>query len=404
MRSGWATPATVSDAVRRKWASGTLLASLHAASDGPGALFPLRVRLPGPDRDELSNDFKAAAAWARKLQDAANANGWTLSTRRTNVPGLGMQPVPTAAIVPTGDVALALLTSAERKQAQAFASAMTATERHPAIADAARAVALQRPLDVVAAGDDWRLLLSATQWVATHPNPGIYVREIPVAGMHTKVVETNRNLFGRLLEATTDPASVRAGAKIMEERYGFRVPPRRVRIRGPRHVLGMQSRVGDADVTWPLPELGAFFPSTEVTEVVVVENQTSFLVVPGAPNRLIIWGAGYGAEELVASLPWLPRVRLRYWGDIDTHGFAILDAVRRAAGHAESVLMDVETLTAHRDFCVMEGSQSTRELHELTVDERRVLDGLRIGAWGPRLRLEQEFIRFDRVRAAFQHP
>ncbi|KRA30031.1 MULTISPECIES: Wadjet anti-phage system protein JetD domain-containing protein [unclassified Nocardioides] len=404
MRSDWATPATVTDAVRRKWDSGQLLAALHAAPHDQTRLFPLRVRLPRPDRDELSNDFKAATAWARRLQDAAIANGWTLDTRRTNVPGLGMQPVPYAAIVPSGEVALALLSSAERKQAQVFASAIAVTECHPVIADAARAVALQRPHDVVAAGDAWALLLSAALWVADNPRPGVYVREIPVAGMHTKVVETNRALFGRLLETTTNPASVPVGAKTMEEKYGFRVPQRRVRIRGPRHVLGMQAGPGDADVTWPIPDLGAFIPSSDVTEVVVVENQTSFLVVPDAPNRLVIWGAGYGADELVASLPWLAHVRLHYWGDIDTHGFAILDAVRCAVEHTESVLMDVETLTAHRDFYVTEARQSTRELNNLTPNERRVLDGLRIGAWGPRVRLEQEFIRFDRVRAAFQQP
>jgi hypothetical protein len=220
--------------------------------------------------------------------------------------------------------------------------------------------------------------------------------------MHTKVIEANRNLFGRLLAATTDPNLVLAGARTMEERFGFKVSRRRVRIRGPRDVLGLPPGLGDADVTWPLAELAAVTLPALVSELVVVENQTSFLVVPESSSRVVIWGAGYGADDLVGSLPWAAELRLRYWGDIDTHGFAILAAVRRSAPHTESILMDVETLTAHLDHCVSEGRQSTRDLPELTSDEYRVFDGLRSGAWGPRLRLEQELIRFDRVQAAFR--
>lgn len=401
MKPEWATPETIAEAVRRKWASGKLLAALHSDATDQGTLFPLRVRLPGPDRTELSEDFATASAWAKTLQQAAKANGWELLTRPLRVPGLGVQHVPNAGVVHTGDVALALLTRAERADAQTFAAAIDETRENPTIANAARTVALQRPLDVVAAGDNWPLLLAAAEWVFQHPRPNVYIREIPVAGMHTKVVETNRNLFGHLLAATTDPELVPGDAKNMEEKFGFKVARRRVRIRGPREVLGLPGGLGDADVTWPLPEIAALMPPASITEVVVVENQTSFLVIPENSSRLVIWGAGYGADELVRSLPWVSSVRLRYWGDIDTHGYAILDAVRRSAAHAESVLMDVDTLTAHRAYCVTEAKQSTRELAELTPDERRVYEGLRAGVWGPRLRLEQELIRFDLVQAVF---
>ena len=63
-----------------------------------------------------------------------------------------------------------------------------------------------------------------------------------------------------------------------------------------------------------------------------------------ADGRLVVWGAGYGVDELLAALPWRAQVRIRYWGDIDTHGFAILSAVRAVAPHTDSVLMDESTL------------------------------------------------------------
>ncbi|QIK37670.1 hypothetical protein GWK36_06375 [Caldichromatium japonicum] len=36
---------------------------------------------------------------------------------------------------------------------------------------------------------------------------------------------------------------------------------------------------------------------------------------------------GYGWEAL-AQGPWLNACQLYYWGDLDTHGFAILDGLR----------------------------------------------------------------------------
>jgi len=41
-------------------------------------------------------------------------------------------------------------------------------------------------------------------------------------------------------------------------------------------------------------------------------------------------------------------VAVRYWGDVDTHGMAILAEVRRALPHVRSALMDLETLQDHR--------------------------------------------------------
>ena len=43
-----------------------------------------------------------------------------------------------------------------------------------------------------------------------------------------------------------------------------------------------------------------------------------------------------------------------YWGDLDSHGFAILDRLRLHAPHAVSVLMNVETLDAWGEFTVPE--------------------------------------------------
>ncbi len=42
----------------------------------------------------------------------------------------------------------------------------------------------------------------------------------------------------------------------------------------------------------------------------------------------------------LAQADWLARCQVSYWGDIDTHGFAILDQLRTYIPHAHSLLMD----------------------------------------------------------------
>ena len=64
-----------------------------------------------------------------------------------------------------------------------------------------------------------------------------------------------------------------------------------------------------------------------ITRVFITENEINFLAFPRVADSLVIFGAGYGFEMLDAAR-WLQERTLHYWGDIDTHGFAILDQLR----------------------------------------------------------------------------
>ena len=107
----------------------------------------------------------------------------------------------------------------------------------------------------------------------------------------------------------------------------------------------------------------------------------------------MIFGAGYGFETL-GRAHWLRKCRLHYWGDIDTHGFAILDALRARFGHAESFLMDRGTLMAFESLWGAEDRPIHRDLPRLTAEERALYDDLRDHRIGRNLRLEQERIGF----------
>lgn len=84
-----------------------------------------------------------------------------------------------------------------------------------------------------------------------------------------------------------------------------------------------------------------------------------------------------------------------YWGDLDTHGFRILDQLRAVHPQVVSVLMDESTLLAHRDPWVTEPVPSKVSLSRLTAEESGLYHRLRAGAFGSDVRLEQELIRWD---------
>ena len=94
------------------------------------------------------------------------------------------------------------------------------------------------------------------------------------------------------------------------------------------------------------------------------------------------------------------RCRLHYWGDIDTHGFAILDALRARFDHVESFLMDRATLMAFESLWGTEGRPIHRDLPRLTSEERALYDDLRDHRIGRSFRLEQERIGFVWVASA----
>ncbi len=395
-RAGWADAATVKAAVKIKWDRGDLLRDLHAA-EPDRATFPLRVRLTGPTRDEIPTRFAETAAWAQALADAATRDGWQLLTRPLRLSGLGTQQMPVAAIVATPKDGLRLLGRDAAAAADRFADAVEEANK---IDPAARALALARPHDVLGAARDWPLLLAVAEWIRQHPGPGIYPRQIPVTGMHTKLAERHAPLLTRLLEALLPEDAIMGDARTFASRFGFLDQGRRVRLRGAASVLGVPA--GDvADVEWDIAALAALDPhAAEVSELLVLENKTSFLTAPPAPGRLLVWGSGYGAAELLSAVPWHGEVEVRYWGDIDTHGFAILARVRQVAPHTLSILMDASTLLAHRPYWSTEHAPRKDQLTALTDAETNLYADLCADAYGTAVRLEQEYIRYDLVEAA----
>lgn len=187
-----------------------------------------------------------------------------------------------------------------------------------------------------------------------------------------------------------------SGAKNFEQRYGFKRKPAQVRLRFLDRKFSIQ---GLSDVAVTGEEFAQM--ALPIKRVFVTENEINFLSFPEVTDGLMLFGAGYGFEHL-AQAGWLRQKEIYYWGDIDTHGFAILDQLRSAFPAAHSLMMDRATLLEHRMFWGNEDRPASRQLERLNAGELALYDDLRFDRIAPSLRLEQERISFAWVNAELE--
>jgi len=401
----WTTPAELRAQLVKLWERGLLLAAL-AGGDNP---FPLRLTLRGPGSTELSERFDAVRGWIADLKagaGGATGHGYRLVLREVRHRVIGANAVPAEAWVDILDDALALI--GKRREADRFVKLVGETgARQPSLL----AWLERRPLRALELADAWPRLLDVVGWLQAHPRPGIYLRQVDLPGVHTKFVEAHRGVLCDLLDAALPVDAVDAalgGAAHFAQRYGFRDKPVRIRFRLLDPSRALLPTGTDQDLTVTADTFARLDPA--VSRVFMTENEVNFLAFPPLADSMVIFGAGYGFDML-ARAGWLQTRTLHYWGDIDTHGFAILDQLRALFAHVESFLMDRETLLRHQPQWGAEPQPAARELPRLNADERALYDELRTNRFAITLRLEQEKIGFgwmmqalDALRAGVAAP
>lgn len=386
----WTTPRDLEAQLLRRWQRGELLRPLVSGA----AVFPLRLSLKGPASGEVTDRFEAVRLWAAALVAMPRIRlGWREVRHRVQ----GVQRLPAEAWIDTLEDALALL---GRRRDGARWGQMIATTRTtlPALLPWLE----RRPLQALDLAEVWNHLVAIVGWLLAHPRPRIYLRQVDVPGVHSKFIEAHRGVLSELLDLALPGEAVRAdrgGVAQFATRYGFLNKPSRIRFR----VLDERIPVLPG-VTCPDIALDAeSFASLElpVERVFITENETNFLAFPETRGALVVFGAGYGWEAL-ARARWLSRCALHYWGDIDTHGFAILDRLRGHFNPMSSFLMDRETLDEHRELWGEEPDPVTHDPARLTAEEHALFDDLRYHRIRRNLRLEQERVGFRWVRAGLQ--
>jgi len=214
----------------------------------------------------------------------------------------------------------------------------------------------------------------------------------------TKFVERHQKLLDQLLTAVLPPDRIdRSWPRAdFTRRFGFLAKPvyTRFQLLG-GNVSGFPP--GVTEMTLRTDELAELAP--DVTTVFVVENEVTYLAFPQVANSIVVFGSGFALTAL-GDLPWLQDKEIVYWGDIDTHGFDILNRLRGRFASVRSMLMDADTLLAHAKQWVVEPAPTSRALPYLTADEASLYRDLVEGLHGPSIRLEQERVRFSLLHQA----
>jgi hypothetical protein len=383
----WTQPADLRRQVQKLWDRGTLLGVMLNGEP----LFPRRFTLKGPTSRELADRFPEVRQWISVLQ---NQRDYRIEWREIRHRIIGANNIPRAAWIDSPEQACKII--GKKQQARQFEILATLTHtREPVI----KAWLRKYPLKALALKDDWPLLLDVISWLTTHPHPGIYLRQVDIPGVHSKFIEKHRGTLRELLDIALAPEVIHndfSGITMFARRYGFKEKPLRVRLR----ILDPAIRLvpGDnQDITLTQDSFRLLNEDQriqgKIRRLFITENEINFLAFPSFDNSLVIFGAGYGFENL-ADVPWVPAMEVYYWGDIDTHGFAILDQFRACVPHAHSLLMDKDTLLAHQSMWTTETQPECRTLTRLTSAEQQLYETLHANRLGQNVRLEQERIGF----------
>ena len=386
----WTTPADLRAQVQKLWDRGLLLGAIMQPET---LVFPLRLRLSGPTSTELATRFAEVRRWVTDLRDGGARLRVVQREFRHRV--LGNNAVPDEVWVDTLDDALALI--GKQKDALIFAALVASTRDQQPLLVTWMA---RRPLLALELADAWPRLLSVVAWLLANPRPGVYLRQLDLPGVDSKFIEGWRAVLAELFDLALPSDAIDAsavGASQFCRRYGFRDKPVRIRCRLLDPALALLPAHADQDIAMTREAFAAL--DLPVDRVFITENEVNFLAFPPVPSSLVIFGSGYGFDML-ADVAWLHGKKICYWGDIDTHGFAILDQLRARLPHVESMLMDEATLMAHASQWGQEDKPSRRDLPRLTVAETAVYDTLRDNRLRVGVRLEQERIGFGWLQQA----
>jgi hypothetical protein len=385
----WTTPEQLIAQLRARWDRGQYLRAHARAEPWHEVTLPVK----GPTPDDVLHDPAAVHTWARRLHDASRTRGherFSIEYRTVRNRVLGNNEVPARIRIPSLQQLAALVGAAD--DLSRFDRLLGTTRRR--LPEATPWVAAH-PIAALATDHVWNRILDTVSWIVEHDTSSSDLRHLDVSGVDTKFVEQHRKVLAGLLDQVLAPDRLDPSTTDFARRYGFRPRPRYVRFRLLTPVPGFPSQLSELEVrTSELAQI-----ELPITTVFVIENKASYLAFPTLPDAIAIFGEGFGVTTL-ETVPWLTRRDLIYWGDIDTHGFAILHRLRERVPTTRSMLMDRDTLLAHRSQVVTEPNPTNAPLPLLTPHEAELYRDLIEDRYGTAIRLEQERVRFSLVRRA----
>jgi hypothetical protein len=356
-----------------------------------GGTWPLQFPLGAPSEAQIAADVTAVRAWIAAWESSANLPGEVVWTERQWA-RIGRQNIPTSVCFGSAaSVARAL--GHEGRWTLAMERAQTLLAVWPQLDGL-----LGRQLPVLAdyPVPDFTRLVSLLRWAEANPKSDMYLRQLPVEGLDTKWIEQRTGVVRAFVSALR--GGVEAGD--LYDLLGLRKDAAhwvRMKILCPN----LRAQMGGmTDVQLPVVQLSTL--SIQPGKVVIVENLETGLALPDMPSTVAIIGMG-NAVTALSGVPWLHQADCVYWGDIDTHGYLMLDRARRAIPRLRSVLMDHATLLSAQFLWGTEPTHAKAgEFPFLEPSEREVCEGLLSQTWGLNIRLEQERLPWSLALQALQ--
>jgi hypothetical protein len=383
--SRWTMPDDLVAQVNKLWERGEILSSFVSVAP----LFPRRLVLKSPTASDLRDGFGEVRAWMQELRKTSCCR---IVLREVRHRVHGANSLPDEVWIDSAEDALKLI--ARQKEAKRFLAILDATrQRQPMLLD----WLARRPLRALEHAAEWDRFLEIVAWIRSNPMPALHLRQVDIPGVHSKFIEAHRGILTELFDIVLPPEAIdftATGASQFEKRYGFLGKRTRVRFRLLDPRLTILPGATGPDISLDSKSFAEIDPG--VSRVFITENEINYLAFPNAENSIVLFGAGYGFEML-RGVEWLSKASVHYWGDIDTHGFAILDQLRAQLDGVQSLLMDRETLFAFQSQWGREEKQASHDLPRLTPRECELYNALRENRIQMNLRLEQERIGYSWV-------
>jgi hypothetical protein len=386
----WTTEVDLKQQVERRWKRGDLLRALVIGDPA----FPLRLRLRAPDSRDLSANFGAAQDWLETFVRIPRIRVEWKAIRSMYV---GAQRLPDSVWIESVEDALAFVD----RQAEAGIYCLQYKQTKDQVPSLIPWL-LQQPLRALQFSASWEHLLQVVTWIREHPTPAVFMRQMDVPGIDTKFLEDHAGILTHLLDGSLDPTRIdqsHRGTGLFAQRYGFLSKPNRIRFRVLDPTIRFAGMHGTQDVELDAESFANL--KLPLRCVFVTENEINLLAFPSVYRAIVIFGGGYKIKSLgLAS--WLAQLPLYYWGDIDTHGFKILDQLRGVFPQTQSFLMDRGTLLNNRASWGTEPVPVRHSLSRLTDAESSLFRELQENLYGQQVRLEQERVLYSQLTGVLQ--
>ena len=290
--------------------------------------FPLNVFGGGLAKPKDFVADRAAIETLRKESKEQAGFGYDITWEDRNFRRFGTQKVPSTVVFTAQDDYTRFLNKlAEVRQFQADYG-LIQHQFHEL-----KSWAQTKPLKVVAHAGEWDGLLKVCAHLQKHGRPNCYLRELPVE-VDTKFIERKRGVLNELLPIVA--LDCVAGRHDVRKPFWFPAKQPLVRFRFLDAEIAKSAGLPFCDFAISLEEAEQLRLSA--SNVVIVENEMTFLTLPSLPKSVALFGGGDAVSPL-CRLSWLTNARLVYWGDMDTHGLNLCRLC--APGHilAESIMM-----------------------------------------------------------------